>query len=295
MTTPSLQVTSWVRDPKVTLPDKGSTNMHVITFLETWCSSCMAVLPDLWRMQEQMKGQGVVFTGIFDESNEVVRAFCDNGEVKPRLNYSVGVDDEHKTYDSFMKAFGKTRVPCSFVIDRAGTIVWVGPPTAGLEDTLTALNEGKFDLEGAKKVAAAEALQDDYFKLVVDEPGFKLVSQNTNSSPAKELGYQILRDAGSNPWVLNNFAWRILTEPPVQSRDLNLAMQVASSAVKADKHRTASFSDTYAKALFQLGKTSEAIDAQKHAIELAIDPNHRLRLERTLQTYLEAVKSSTGK
>lgn len=273
----------------------GSTNVHVITFLETWCPSCMAVLPDLWRLQEQMKDRRVVFAGIFDESNEVVRAFCDSGEVKPRLNYSIGVDDEHKSYDAFMKAFGRTKVPCSFVVDTTGALVWVGPPTAGLEDTLAELNQGKFDLGVARKVAAAEALQEDYFKLVLDEPGFKLLSQDTNSSPAKELGYRILRDAGPNPWVLNNFAWRILTEPPVQSRDLNLAMQVADTAVKSDKHRTASFSDTYARALFQLGKITEAIDAQRHAIELATDPGHRARLERTLQTYLEAGKSSGGK
>jgi hypothetical protein len=255
----------------------------------------MAVLPDLWRMQEQMKDRGIVFAGIFDESNEVVRAFCDSGEVKPRLNYSVGVDDEHKSYDAYMKAFGRSRVPCSFVVDRTGSIVWVGPPTAGLEDTLTELSEGKFSLETARKVAAAEASQEDYFRMVVDEHGFKLLSRDTNSSPAKDLGYRILRDAAPNPWVLNNFAWRILTEPPVQSRDLNLALQAASIAVKGDKHRTASFSDTYAQALFQFGKISEAVDAERHAIELAIDPNHRIRLERTLLIYQKATNGITGK
>ncbi len=288
---PPLQGVSWVKGDAVSLNAWRQTNVYVVTFLETWCSSCMAVLPDLWRLQEQTKPQNVVFVGVFAESNAVVKGFCENEEVKSKLSFAIACDEQHKTYDRYMTAFGRTKVPRSFVVDQQGMVVWEGPPSAGLEETLNEVLAGKFDLERAKKVEAADRLQEDYFTMIAGEPGFRLLSADTNATAARGIGNQIVRDGATSPWLLNNFAWRILTEPKVRSRDLDLASESARAAVAADKRQNPSFSDTYAKALFQMGKVTEAIAMQRHAVDIAQDKAHRASLERTLKTYEEAEKT----
>jgi peroxiredoxin len=287
-----LVVESWVLGSPVQLGNGKQTNLVVLTFFESWCDSCMTALPRLAHLQERVKAQGVRFVGVSVEPAEAIKSFAGSARIGPLLNFPLAADKENTTYNSYMIPYGRKSVPCSFVVDGQGLVVWEGPPLAGLEQALDQMLAGNYDREAANRASAAERLQADYFALVYEEAAFKSLSVDTARGTAEELGGQILKDGASNPWLLNNFAWKILTDQKIKSRDLALAVRASRAACEADKTRNPSFSDTYAKALFQSGKVSEAVDAQQHAVEKCADPAHRLRLEQTLKAYREAAVRS---
>jgi tetratricopeptide (TPR) repeat protein len=109
---------------------------------------------------------------------------------------------------------------------------------------------------------------------------------------AKKLGKEILAGAAKEANVLNDFAWKILTEEGIAKRDLDLAMRAAKDAYDACEGKEAAIVDTYARALFDTGKVADAIKFQKKAVELCQDDNLRPELAETLKRY-EKKKSET--
>jgi len=105
------------------------------------------------------------------------------------------------------------------------------------------------------------------------------------SVKAARLGDQILSDGAKNPLLLNNFAWAILTDPRITARDLGLALRAAKKSYDTNKGEEPGFTDTYARALFDTGKISEAIEIQKEAIRTCKDERQRSAFEQTLEGY----------
>jgi Flp pilus assembly protein TadD len=84
---------------------------------------------------------------------------------------------------------------------------------------------------------------------------------------------------------LNEWAWTILTDEKIKTRDLKLATKLAKAALDASEGKDSNILDTYARALFDSGRVSEAITTQKKAIELAENDEARQPLEETLKGY----------
>lgn len=89
----------------------------------------------------------------------------------------------------------------------------------------------------------------------------------------------------TNSVALNQWAWVILTDKNIKTRDLPLATKLAKAAVDASGGKEAGVLDTYARALFDSGKTAEAIIQQKNAIVLAKDDEAKNKLTETLREY----------
>ena len=121
---------------------------------------------------------------------------------------------------------------------------------------------------------------------------FELAKGGKDDAAAKKLGGEILTGAAKDANVLNEFAWKILTEEGIAKRDLKLALRVAKAAYDACEGKEAAIVDTYARALFDTGKVDDAIKFQKKAVELCQDDNLRPELEETLKRY-EKKKSET--
>ena len=88
-----------------------------------------------------------------------------------------------------------------------------------------------------------------------------------------------------NARALNQWAWVILTDENITTRDLPLATKLAKAAVEASNEKEAGILDTYAHALFDSGKTAEAIAQQKKAIAAAEDDDAKKELGETLKKY----------
>ena len=92
-----------------------------------------------------------------------------------------------------------------------------------------------------------------------------------NGDPAKAAAALAKIDATKiqSSMALNQLAWSILTSEEVKKRDLPAALRFAKQATDLTKGEDAAILDTYARALFDNGKTQEAIATQKKAIEKA--------------------------
>ena len=100
-----------------------------------------------------------------------------------------------------------------------------------------------------------------------------------------DFAKQLADTKTTNIVALNQWAWVILTDKNIQTRDFPLATKLAKAAVDASGEKQAGVLDTYARALFDSGKAAEAIVQQKKAIALTSDEEEKNKLTETLKEY----------
>lgn len=100
-----------------------------------------------------------------------------------------------------------------------------------------------------------------------------------------ELAKQLGEVKTKNGILLNEWAWTILTDERIKTRDLTLAAQLAKAAVEVSDAKEAGILDTYARALFDSDRVAEAVDWQKKAIVVAADEDMKKELGETLKKY----------
>ena len=97
-----------------------------------------------------------------------------------------------------------------------------------------------------------------------------------------------------DPQILNGIAWSILTDESIKQRDLGLATRLSKAAVDATASKDAGVLDTYARALFDSGKITEAVDIQKQAVTLAAEGEEKNELSAALTKYKAAAASAAA-
>lgn len=279
---PPLQVARWSAGGPLDLKKDVGKAIYVLIFWDSGCSACQAAVPDLIILQNKFQSKGVLMACITADPTNAVQQFAP--ALTNQVNLAIAGDAEGATFNAYMTASGKRIVPYAFVIDRQGLLAWHGYPQAGLETALQQMVDGKFDIATAKKALNAEKIGNDYFSIVTG------TATNANADPV-QLGNRFLADASSDPWLLNNFAWKIAADPRIKNRDLDLASRAVKIALAARGGKDPAFLDTYAKVLFEAGKTNEAIATQKQAISVCADQSRRAAYERTLANYEQRVKN----
>lgn len=163
---PALSVEKWVKGEPITGLEKGK--VYVVEFWATWCGPCVASMPHLSELQREHKDKGVTICGVnVWEDNEynsdtlakAEKFVADKGD---GMAYSVAFDGAAKFMDAaWMKAAGREGIPCAFVVDRTGSIAWIGHP-ARLDMVLDEVLAGTWDIAGgpARLKAAANAFVD---------------------------------------------------------------------------------------------------------------------------------------
>jgi thiol-disulfide isomerase/thioredoxin len=132
-----LNIATWVQGDPIDLVAVKGEKIVVVEFWATWCGPCRTSIPHLTELQKKFADRGVVFVGVTDEDESTVRQFV--SQMGSKMAYTVAIDNNRKTSDGYMKAYGQNGIPCAFVVDRAGGIAWVGHPMAELEATLDKL------------------------------------------------------------------------------------------------------------------------------------------------------------
>jgi thiol-disulfide isomerase/thioredoxin len=115
----------------------------------------------------------------------------------------------------------------------------------------------------------------------------RLAQREGNAEKLADLAAKLSAVKTKNPMMLNEIAWTLLTDEKIKQRDVALACKLAKAAYDACEGKEPSIVDTYARALFDTGKVTEAIEYQKKAIELADDKDMKDSLTATLKTYQE--------
>jgi len=309
---PALNVTTWVKGEPVTSFEKGRT--YVVEFWATWCGPCIASMPHLTELQAEFKDKGLVIVGVSakDKMNtlEAVQAMVkDKGDT---MGYTVAFDADRATYTSFMEAAGQNGIPCSFVVDKAGKIAFIGHPLF-LDAVLGKVTAGTWD--AAKDPAAIEALQKDFFAVYEAETPadqikrieaieknhpklagklatmkFQAQMESGDFTGASKTGNAVVDAAikSKNSMDLNQIAWAIVDpQGNVAKKDLDLAFKAADAANTITGGKDAAILDTLARVHFLKGNKAKAIELQEKAVANATGPM-KADLQKALDEYKAA-------
>jgi thiol-disulfide isomerase/thioredoxin len=274
-TAPEISVASWTKGSPASLSSGAGKKIYVLEFWATWCKPCRENMPHMSELQERFKKNDVEIIALSDEEEEVVEDFVSRNNSK--MKYTVGIDDSRLTNTAYGKIPGFRGIPFSVIINTKGQIAWFGHPAAGLEEALTQMVEGTYDVEAIKKTKEARKLFPKYFRAIA----------SGDEASAKTIGEDLVANGAGDPSFLNEFAWTILTDTRVKSRDLELALRAAKSALTGTKEKNAPVLDTYARALYDNGDKKNAILYQKKAVSICTDPDLLKELQETLSHYLD--------
>jgi hypothetical protein len=118
-------------------------------------------------------------------------------------------------------------------------------------------------------------LMENYFEAVA--------KKQTN---ATSLGQEVLT-IGTNDWnALTFFSWRIFHDRGIKQRDRVLALVAAERAFRLTEGTDPTVLDTYARALWENDRRSEAITHQRKAVELCKEEAKRIDMEANLNRYV---------
>jgi len=129
-----------------------------------------------------------------------------------------------------------------------------------------------------RKRAEASGAVRQYFQAVVE-----------GSDKAKTMAPELAGKLEGQPMFANSLAWEILTNEQVKDRDVPLALKLAKRACEDSNWKEAAYLDTYARALFDSGKKSEAVEHEKKAIAALTASEPKAQYEEALKRYEEAV------
>ena len=297
---PALSVSQWLIGPAVTPAASDGKTITVIEFWATWCPPCRESIPHLSELQKKYKDKGVVIAGISNEPEATVRPFM----TEMKMDYRVALDDENKTMDRWLD--GVPGIPHAFVVGKDGRILWSGHPMAGLDGVLAEVIAGTYNPNAAKKQAELlrqlEETEDPDAQLKIVEQLLQLDPKNDSFHEMKidllqykgdTAGVKAAREAaakamGDSPADLNRMAWTLATAEDISERDLSMAYDLATRAVKAS--RNAAYLDTLARVCYAAGALDKAISIEKEALAVAGAAEYKDAIQNALTYYQNAAK-----
>lgn len=287
---PKLEISHWIKGSPIDFEKNKGENVYLIEFWATWCGPCIQSMPHMTELQKKYKNKNLVVVGVTDEPKNVAGPFIK--KMGNKAGYTFACDSPSmtpmgpmgKTYKSYMLAAGQNGIPTAFIITKDLKVAWIGSPFAGMDSVLEEVLNGTFDIELAKAdddfarehmMELLEATQLGQWDKVV-AIGRKVADPKTKLS--KSLRAQLL----------NGISWELLTSHLADKKNFKEALYLAKAAYDTCEGKDASVVDTYAKALFETGRISEAVEYQARAVELSEGPM-KVELLQTLEEYKKSL------
>ena len=161
---PALKANVWLKGTELKGYEPGK--VYVLDFWATWCGPCISSMPHVDELARVYKEKGLVVvavTGADDRGNTLVSVKEFIKTKADKFQFSFAFSDNDDTYDAFMTASGQNGIPCSFVIDQAGKIAFIGHPSE-LDDVLPEIFAGTW--KGQASVDAIQKIQEEYDALI---------------------------------------------------------------------------------------------------------------------------------
>jgi thiol-disulfide isomerase/thioredoxin len=299
---PALENVDWLQGTAVSSFEKG--HIYVLDFWATWCGPCVRSIPHVNELANTRKKDGLTVIGLAiwpSKTMTPTQEFVDDQGDK--MGYTIAADIDGATAKAYMEASGSNGIPTAMVIDREGTIAWIGHPMAGMDEVIDAVIDGSFDAAAeAEKRAAEEALQKKAsgFNVAIREAlesdDWAAAYENATALTALDemfAGYHSLRyraqvhldETGKRSAALglelvtgvyaddanqlNGFAWWIVapdSDVPEGRADLELAMMATGRANELTDGADVSILDTLARVTFLRGDVAGAVALQEDVI-----------------------------
>lgn len=201
---PAINITNWIQNQPA---HKSLDNKFVvIDFWATWCAPCLASMPHMNRLVEEMgKKDNLVFLAMSDERKEKISPILKRVAFKA----TIVTDTTQQTQNSF----GISSIPDCIVIDDKGSIRWRGNPAELTTNIIESILTSKSFTIADKKIKTAPLQKEydsirsefrkaynnesvkEYFSLapfLKEGNGFKTASNVYNSSLRKmEMGIKL--------------------------------------------------------------------------------------------------------
>jgi thiol-disulfide isomerase/thioredoxin len=281
-----LSISKWVKGEPVDVTKADGKHVYVVEFWATWCGPCRTSIPHLTELQKKYKDKDVIFVGVSDEKADVVEEFVKRQGDK--MDYRVAIDDNRKTNKGYMMAYKQQGIPTAFIVDQKGKVVWHDHPMGDLESVLDLVVAGKFDDDGRKKLMAQREAEAKVANEAMEAIGNYATGLMEGKEPQELRPHaeKFIKLAGDNADLLNQVAWELLTSKEFKTHDYPLLERMAKQAVTASGGKDSNVLDTYAVALHKNGKTDEAIEVQRKAIQLEENPELRRLLKDRLAEFM---------
>lgn len=308
---PSLTIAEWIKGAPVTSFEKGK--VYVVEFWATWCGPCIQQMPHITKLQAEYKDKGVTIIGVSsvdrngNSLEKVKKMVADKGDAT--MGYTVAWDKDRTTSDAFMKAAKQNGIPCSFVVDKAGTIAYIGHPMYldmvlegvvagtwnGSEGTAQIKNfeqdvQKVFKTSNAKdKLAAFNALEAKQPKLMANmiQQKYELQLEAGDTAGAQQTAQKLFEHAVAtkDAQALNALAWTIVDpDGDVKDKDIAFALKAATEADRLSENQDPAILDTLARVYFVKGDKAKAIEIQTKAVSLA-EGGMKAELEKSLEEF----------
>lgn len=183
---PPLKVARWIKGEPIERLEPGK--IYVVEFWATWCTPCKTSIPHLTELAHKYSEEVTVIGVSIGErpaenTDEAIAALVENyvEEMGEKMEYHVAIDGIERTMaDTWMVAARKTTIPCAFIVDKGGTVAWIGHPVE-MDDALAQIVAGTFDVQAeAQRQEAEHRLA--YERTKLEEPIRAALAANDNQA-----------------------------------------------------------------------------------------------------------------
>ena len=266
---PPLVVKQWLKGGPVEF--KPGTNIFVLEIWSTKGVASRAAIPNMNRLQNRFRTNGVVVVGICDEDAAVIKDFLQHDGTN--IEYAVGADELRRTSMPYMEPAGQAGIPYAFIVGTNGNLLWHGHVLHGLDQAVSQIIAGKFDLERARKLDVANHQLEQYLALA-----------RHRDARLRAAGLVLLAARTNDMELLCDLAFQISTAPQLPRRDFALAGQALDEAEKLAPAHSARIMIYRAVWLFQSGKRDAGLLLGAQALAAASSPEEKANIQSLLGT-----------